>query len=423
MIAAVLCGRGAVSAARLHAPPLVAQASSWSCARQHPRQRQRYYHYYLHLRQQGNGGGIQLLGRVDSRRARVFIFTTEITRRHASSSSSTKHKRPPSAAQPPSRSATPSTSSTASSPLPLDEVNPPASTLPADLDIPPPAAPDASAADRLKRYIAVGRAYLSFYKTGIKNVYHNYRASLPLRRSLGLPAYLPTSPVSSAKSLTKTGSLNLTRADFQLVRRAAYDMRRLIPFALILLVCGELTPLVVLALGNAITPYTCRVPRQIAKQRLANAERKHAALAAHQAALGGSVTPIPPGSKEEIDLLAGTYADVGAIDDSALSAEQVLRACAVFGLARSHLQPSFLVPLLYRRRLRRWAAYLDLDDRLIVRGGGIAALSAQEVRIAVEERGGAGVAAGLGDGWGAEREERRWLERWLARRGLTRKEV
>ncbi|KAL2009215.1 hypothetical protein VTN00DRAFT_7409 [Thermoascus crustaceus] len=406
MISAVLCGRGAVSAARLHAPPLVAQASFSS-------------------RQQGNG---ILVLRVDSTQTRTV--SAEIIRRYASSSS--KHKRPPTAAQPATRSASPSTSSTAASPLPADAVNPPPSTLPADLDIPPPAAPNASAAVRLKRYVAVGRAYLSFYKTGLKNVYNNYRASLPLRRSLGLPTYLPSSvPPAKPSSSKTTGSgtafdtaidtLNLTRADFQLIRRAAYDMRRLIPFALILLICGEMTPLVVLALGNAITPYTCRVPKQISKDRLSRAERRHAALAAHQAALG-SVTPIPPGSDTEMDLLAGQYADINLVRSSSpgsLSAEQVLRACAVFGLARSHLQPSFLVPLLYRPRLRRWAEYLDLDDRLIVRGGGVGAMSADEVRIAVDERGGVGVAAGMGDGWGAEREERRWLERWLARRGFT----
>lgn len=414
MISAVLCGRGAVSAARVHAPPLVASFSA---------------RLPYHLRQQGNG--ILVLS-IDSPQAR--IVSAEVTKRYASSSR--KHKRPPTAAQPATRSASPSTSSTAASPLPADAVNPPPSTLPAVLDIPPPAAPNASAAVRLKRYVAVGRAYLSFYKTGLKNVYNNYRASLPLRRSLGLPTYLPSSvPPAEPSSSKTTGSgtafdtaidtLNLTRADFQLVRRAAYDMRRLIPFAFILLICGEMTPLVVLALGNAITPYTCRVPKQISKDRLTRLERKHAALAAHQAALG-SVTRIPPGSDQEMDLLAGQYADINLVEKSkssspgsSLSAEQILRACAVFGLARSHLLPSFLVPVLYRPRLRRWAEYLDLDDRLIVRGGGVGAMSADEVRIAVDERGGVGVAAGMGDGWGAEREERRWLERWLARRGFT----
>jgi hypothetical protein len=99
------------------------------------------------------------------------------------------------------------------------------------------------------------------------------------------------------------------------------------------------------------------------------------------------------------------------------SAEQVLQGCAALGLARTHQQPSFLVPLLYRPRLKQWAQYLDVDDRLIVRGGGPEALLAEELRIAVEDRGGVGVGAGK-NGLEAEREQKRWLERWLARRKL-----
>lgn len=41
-------------------------------------------------------------------------------------------------------------------------------------------------------------------------------------------------------------------------------------------------------------------------------------------------------------------------------------------------------------------------------------MEAAEVSIAVEERGGVGVADGK-EYWEAEREERRWLERWLGR--------
>jgi hypothetical protein len=77
---------------------------------------------------------------------------------------------------------------------PKTDLNAPISTLPIDLITPPLLPPSALLLSKVKRYIEYGRTYLTFYKTGLKNVYRNYRASLPLRRKLGLPSYLPTSP-------------------------------------------------------------------------------------------------------------------------------------------------------------------------------------------------------------------------------------
>ncbi|KJK67713.1 LETM1-like protein [Aspergillus parasiticus SU-1] len=269
----------------------------------------------------------------------------------------------------------------------------------------------------------MGRAYLSFYKTGLKNVYHNYRASLPIRRSLGLPAYLPTSPPPappSSNSQSNKGtafrkaieSVKLSRSSFQLVRRAAYDVRRMIPFTLILIVCGEMTPLAVLALGNAVTPFTCRVPRQLEKDRAQRVARKRAALVAQQAATSGSVTPPAAGSDLELDILVKMYTNLEWIESA--SAEEILRACAVLNLVKTHTRPSVLLSL-YRARLQRYAEYLSLDDQLIRRCGGVRAMEGAEVRTAVEERGGVGVTEGK-EGWDAERDERRWLEKWLERR-------
>lgn len=96
------------------------------------------------------------------------------------------------------------------------------------------------------------------------------------------------------------------------------------------------------------------------------------------------------------------------------SSEQVLRACAVFGLAKSHDTGAAWVSLIYRPRLRKWTEYLALDDELIVRGGGVDALNTKEVRIAVEERGGF-IDSDLGD-QKVEKAEREWLSRWLNKR-------
>lgn len=94
------------------------------------------------------------------------------------------------------------------------------------------------------------------------------------------------------------------------------------------------------------------------------------------------------------------------------SAEQVLRACVVFGLKKSLDAGAGWVSLIYRPRLQKWTEYLALDDSLIMQGGGVDALSAKEVRIAIEERGGF---IDL-DQNNVEKAEREWLTRWLRRR-------
>ncbi|KAF3397372.1 hypothetical protein DPV78_007754 [Talaromyces pinophilus] len=332
-------------------------------------------------------------------------------RRHASSSSS--GKRHPTAAtttswKPPKEYKF----------LLAQNVNPPLTTLPAELNLPPAGNSGEPFAQKVKRYIVTGGRYLRFYKTGLQNVYYNYKASLPIRRQLGLPAYIPSSPPSSshnassgATSLhTAINTLQITRADFQLVRRAAYDVRRMIPFGLILLICGEFTPLVVAAIGDAVTPYTCRIPKQLAKTRAKRVELRQHAFAAVQGGLG-SMKPM-----RDEDAMTWLAEQFGSREFAATaSAEQVLRACAVFGLAKSHDAGAGWVSLIYRPRLRKWTEYLALDDSLIVQGGGVDVLSAKEVRIAIEERGGF-VDLNLGKQDKVEEAEREWLTQWLKRR-------
>ncbi|KAK2741347.1 hypothetical protein FQN57_005631 [Myotisia sp. PD_48] len=269
-------------------------------------------------------------------------------------------------------------------------VNPPDSTRPVLLELPDKSSSSAG----ITYYISLGRAYFKFYKTGLKNVYFNYRASLPLRQQLGLPAYIPRSPWTP-------GTLN--RADFQLVRRSAYDVRRMIPFSLILLACGEFTPLVVLALGTRVTPLTCRVPKQLEKERTERMARKNSAiLAAGGSGEAGTVNPqcLP------------------RVDVATMPAQEVMRACVVFGLAKAHeLRVPGLEGLMmgsvYRPRLARWLEYLAADDGLIRAAGGVELMGAEEVRIAVDERGGVDVGAGM-EQEDVQLAQRKWLDRWLA---------
>lgn len=323
------------------------------------------------------------------------------------------------------KSITPVTQTPTLEDLSQNHINAPISTFPANLDIPSPLPTSAPTPEKLKRLVAVGRAYLTFYKTGLKNVYHNYRASLPLRRQLGLPAYLPVSPPRSTKfnealraePALSTPELELGRGRFQLVRRSARDVQRMIPFTLILIICGEFTPLIVPIFGNAITPATCRVPGQVAKEREAGSKRKVLAQQA-LAATTGEAVPTTGSDAERAQLV-----DLATIASARqASAEQVLQACAIFGLVKKHdrFLGGVLAGPVYRPRLLRHLHYLNVDDRMII-DAGVDALSAEEVRIAVEERGAGDVSAML-PGAKAEAVEREWLKKWLKERKVS-KEV
>ncbi|PGH10919.1 hypothetical protein AJ79_05164 [Helicocarpus griseus UAMH5409] len=363
----------------------------------------------------------------------------------ANFSSTSRHHEQPSTPTTTTTTTTPTTTITSpAQPIPHSPaLNPPLTTFPAPLSLP---SKDPTTS-QFKHLFSLGKAYLTFYKTGLKNVYNNYRAALPLRRRLGLPILLPTSPPPpsySAKhvnnaALLKAYANQVTRAEFQLIRRAAYDVRRMIPFSLILLICGEMTPFVVLALGNRVTPVTCRVPKQVEKERVKACERKEgavraaavdAAAAATNAAGGEGVKGAKERAIANLDVLLNASAIPHTVDVNGLvnhaSTRGVMRACAAFGLSGGHevagasWLPGFLqaemVNQVYRPRLRRWLRYLEVDDWLIVRNGGVKGLSREEVRIAVEQRGGVDVSVGLGEAE-AEGVERGWLENWVEGRG------
>jgi hypothetical protein len=173
----------------------------------------------------------------------------------------------------------------------------------------------------------------------------------------------------------------------------------MIPFTMILIVCGEFTPLIIPIFGSAITPATCRVPSQVEKERVGSAKRKDAALVGFD---GG-----------QMEILR-RFADPAWVGSA--GSDEVLRACAVFGLVKRHdkFGGALLAGSIYRPRLARYAQYLAIDDGMI-RAGSVAAMSAIEVRIAVEERGGVDVSKSL-ERKQAEQMERRWLEQWLSKK-------
>ncbi|KAL1875949.1 hypothetical protein VTK73DRAFT_9660 [Phialemonium thermophilum] len=249
--------------------------------------------------------------------------------------------------------------------------NPPPSTRPPALTL-PERGPDTSTFTHL---YATAKAYVAFYKTGLRNIYTNTRLLWP-SAAAGPSSDGADSPPSPPPT---------SRAYLQLRARWRHDAIRLPLFAVMLLVCGELTPLVVLAVPR-VAPLTCRIPRQDARIRRDAQERRRRAI-------------------------AQLHQEEGSLSSSSLSpqpaAHYVARALGAVSPLWDSLAGGWVPAPLARARADRWLSFLTEDSALLLRAGGAAALEADEVRLACAERG--------IETLGKEDDElRTLLARWLA---------
>ena len=250
----------------------------------------------------------------------------------------------------PRSSVSPSSSSSLAQSSSPDAANPPATTRPPPLEL-PERTPDTSTFSFL---FATGKAYLSFYKTGLKNVFHN--------RQL-LQAAAASSPGPPA-----------TRSHHQLQARARHDLRCLPVFGLLLLVCGEFTPFVVLAVPS-LTPFTCRIPAQTTKMQRAAEARRQRSFADLAAAVQNSA-----------DAGAAHATAAPATLSAAVKTGHLARTLGVVGSVWDRVGP--WAPLWFsRRRVDAKLVFLARDDELLARAGGVGALEEAEVRLACAERG------------------------------------
>jgi hypothetical protein len=135
------------------------------------------------------------------------------------------------------------------------------STLPAPLVLPDGPVKDEDGSitlsSRASYLFKLGKAYVGFYKTGVKNIWSNYKDYRGLQKRLG---------GTNIHDLVKYASTpSISRRDYQLYLRTRHDLKKLPPFALVFMICGEFTPLVILALGTSVVPYVCRIPKQVNK--------------------------------------------------------------------------------------------------------------------------------------------------------------
>ncbi|KAL8721340.1 MAG: hypothetical protein Q9225_001952 [Loekoesia sp. 1 TL-2023] len=240
---------------------------------------------------------------------------------------------------------------------PLDALNPPTSTLPPPLTL-PASEPNLSGTEKLKFFYRTGKAYLSFYKSGIKAIYQNYKTLRQLR---------PRIPRGkSLEQALRDGAL--TRAEYHLVKRTRRDVSRIPLFGLVLAICGEFTPLVVIFLGlSGVVPRTCHIPRQI------DGARKKLEARRRESFRQGTVTVREIGKLEDVQKLPKPIlAHVG-------------RSLGLYSSLwdRIGLAPTVLLPW----RIQKAVDRIDVDDFAIERDGGMKNLSEEELKLAAEERG------------------------------------
>ncbi|KAF2967844.1 hypothetical protein GQX73_g5783 [Xylaria multiplex] len=224
-----------------------------------------------------------------------------------------------------------------------DSLNPPASTRPPPLDL-PVREPSTNLFTHLFR---LGKAYTTFYKTGVKAVFTNRR----------LLRDLPLTGGSSSKATIATTdkSANITRASLLLRARVRHDTSRLPLFALIMLICGEFTPLIVIIFPR-LTPYTCRIPSQTAVIRRSVESRRAASFRALSHA-------------------------------TALEAAADGHICRSLGIGSPLWDRMGFDTPFAKSRAQETVGRIVQDDAMLRSGGGVRALVDDEVVLACEERG------------------------------------
>lgn len=254
-------------------------------------------------------------------------------------------------------------------------INPPVSTRP-----PPLTLPNRSSYESvLPYYFNVGKAYIRFYKDGVKAVLANrrllkekmQRTPADDRPSIWRPEYVP-----------KTFS----RADWVLLWRVRHDMLRLPFFGLMLIVIGEFTVLVV-AFVDGVVPYTCRIPSQVyGAFEKAEARRRTAFSELEERHPHGVLSPRLNRSGARAHVLRSLHMSSTIWDKLGFTS---MAAPGVWGI---------------KGRLRM--AFLEGDDKNLVEDGGLVGMEVEEVRIACSIRG----IDVLGK---SEEEMRGWLGDWL----------
>ncbi|KAF2018378.1 hypothetical protein BU24DRAFT_421368 [Aaosphaeria arxii CBS 175.79] len=252
------------------------------------------------------------------------------------------------------------------------KLNPPHETYAPPIDL-----PTRSSSQSYPSYLlACGRAYIQFYKTGIKHVRVSARIAKALRQK--------------SASAQQDASTVLTRAEWQTVRRSRKDMLRLPAFATLVLLFGEWLPLLALYITPLI-PEPCRIPKQVERDmRKAEEKRRERLrrLGVDAARLVQADRRAGAGSGQATGMMVAPRA-VKLEDVDRLDLYTLLGISARLDTHSRVWDWLYVTP---PKPLLRWGvgrklAYLKKDDGLIERDGGWQGLGKEEVLRACVERG------------------------------------
>lgn len=318
----------------------------------------------------------------------TFLSTPQQSRSYSFSKTSSRGKstgnRPPT----PSFSLNPR-SLPKTSPANFFAVNPPDTTLPPPLDLPTKGPHDG----QFIHLFRIGRAYGTFYKDGLRNVWRNHKAASILKKRVvvDLNARKPdlASPASASQrwSAFRDEAVQrgvVKRAEFQQLERNARDIGKLPFFGFLVLIFGEWLPLLVPFIPNRV-PGTCRIPKQVKGMREKSEERRRWAFRAGD---------VPEPEAGQLSVQSGgswRMADRANVKEvlKNLGPRQLMHLSCVLNqhsVIWDKLQVTPPAGLL-RRAVCARVQYLALDDFLLVEAGGPAGLKSDEVVIACEERG------------------------------------
>ncbi|KAL6721085.1 hypothetical protein ACLMJK_000185 [Lecanora helva] len=304
-------------------------------------------------------------------------FSTSLRQQYRSYATPPKPKPKPRPYNTPSAPSKADASTKTSPPIPLQSVlpnrstskvtsriNPPSTTHPPTLSL-PTRTPDLPF---YKYYFRLGKAYATFYKTGLfTHLWGNFR----LARSLPQNAW-SASP-TRVHSAVRDGTLS--RADFQLLRRAKSDTWRVPPFALLFAICGEFTPLVIVFV-TGLVPRVIWIPKQVrGKREKARSRRRQCRTLSGFGESGGEM------------VLRGR---LEGMEEGARKREAYRYVAQSLGLYSEVLDrwvPYLIPDEFVRRRVERRIRDLEVDDFAIRRDGGVRNMNVDEVVRACEERG------------------------------------
>lgn len=117
-----------------------------------------------------------------------------------------------------------------------------------------------------KYLFSLGKAYGKFYWTGVKQLYGNVKIMFKINKELN-------GTFADAAARYAAVPEKISYNDYEMMVRTKRDMRKSIPFLLIFAICGEFTPLVIVAFGSRVVPGTCIIPKQVLQDRKKMLER------------------------------------------------------------------------------------------------------------------------------------------------------